>query len=937
MTARTIISLIYLCFSLAGASAALPDPLRVAVSDDTYPYMYTDEQGQLAGLVIDYWQEVGRRGGVQLQFVSGNWPQTIALLQSNAVHLHGGIAYTAGREQRYHLGDTGIDVYSNVFIQRDIPPVNALSELKAYAIGVVDKSSHVDTIAALVPEVALKYYPNVTVMYDAALAGDIKVISGLDRLPPRYVRYAELQQQFPLYRKMPLRKIDLNYAVNGNADLAQQLAVLTLSIERDYLDKLERRWLGGAADDDTVILGVPIDNQPYMHVSAQGQAQGLLVDLWRKWSEKTGIKVAFVPDSSVNLLNSLQKNRIDALVAFPNASDLPAGLDKAYHLYSFNSEFYYPRQNSVTSMSDISGSRVGLFRNATYFDELQRRYPDTEFVRYSALSEMVAAVQSGELAGFYGASAIIDLRLQQLNLRDYFSSLADSRVKAPLYSIIKADRPQLKEQIRQGFNLLSLTELEQVEAHWLMNPDQHYFSLFRNSVPLTDDEQGWLAKHNPIRVGMLDNWAPMEFVDKEGNFAGVTVDILQLLGQRTGISFDIKRYSRFEQMLVDLQQRHIDMVANVSDVAERREYASFTDEFWSVQWAVISQQNDSDISSAAGLAGKRIAMMKDYQLAQHSAEALPQSSVVLVENVRRGLTLLQQGKVDYLLDSVETASQLLRQTGYINLRIQLIDDLPVYPSLIAVRNDYQPLVTILNKGLRSIGQTERNQLYQRWFDFQITQGINNEQFVRMLWQIGGAVLALLSFFVIWNLSLRREVTLRRQAEQKMRFMATHDDLTKLPNRGLIKERIEQALLQHARHNEIMALLFIDLDGFKEVNDAHGHDAGDELLLKLAQQLSATVRKSDTVARFGGDEFVILLTGLLSREDAAIVAGKILHQLAQPVSLSVGEVQVGASIGIAIYPDDGTDSAKLLKVADSLMYRIKQQGKNQYCFSRAVFS
>ena len=276
MTARTIICLIYLCFSLiSSASAALPDPLRVAVSDDTYPYMYTDEQGQLAGLVIDYWQEVGRRGGVQLQFVGANWPQTITLLQSDAVHVHGGIAYTAEREQQYQLGDTGIDIYSNVFIQRDMPPVSTLSELKAYAIGVVDKSSHVDTVAALVPDAVLKYYPNVTAMYDAALAGDIKAISGLDRLPPRYARYDELQRQFPLYRKMPLRKIDLNYAVNNNVALAQALTALTQGIARDYLDKLERRWLGGAADDDILILGVPIDNQPYMHVSAQGQAQGL--------------------------------------------------------------------------------------------------------------------------------------------------------------------------------------------------------------------------------------------------------------------------------------------------------------------------------------------------------------------------------------------------------------------------------------------------------------------------------------------------------------------------------------------------------------------------------------------------------------------------------------------------------------------------------------
>jgi len=263
--------------------------------------------------------------------------------------------------------------------------------------------------------------------------------------------------------------------------------------------------------------------------------------------------------------------------------------------------------------------------------------------------------------------------------------------------------------------------------------------------------------------------------------------------------------------------------------------------------------------------------------------------------------------------------------------------LPYYPSLIAVRADYPTLTHILNKGLRSIGEQERDELYEKWFSLQITQGINKSQLRQLMWQIGGAVALLLTFVVLWNLSLRREVALRRHAEQQMRFMATHDDLTKLPNRTLVKERIQQALLQHARHNEIMALLFIDLDGFKEVNDQYGHDTGDELLMKLAAVLSGVVRKSDTVARFGGDEFVILLTGLLSRDDAAIVAQKVLSQLSEPMTLSVGDVQVGASIGIAVYPDDGTDCARLLKVADSLMYRIKQQGKNHYCFSKAGFS
>jgi diguanylate cyclase (GGDEF)-like protein len=200
-------------------------------------------------------------------------------------------------------------------------------------------------------------------------------------------------------------------------------------------------------------------------------------------------------------------------------------------------------------------------------------------------------------------------------------------------------------------------------------------------------------------------------------------------------------------------------------------------------------------------------------------------------------------------------------------------------------------------------------------------------------QVVGAGLLLFAVVFFWNMSLRREVGLRRDMEQKMRFMATHDDLTQLANRALLQERLEQAVMQHARHQEKLALLFIDLDGFKAVNDSFGHDVGDELLTRVAAMLKYCVRKSDTVARFGGDEFVVLLTGLLDRDDAAIVAEKILLQLAEPVQLSVSQVKVGASIGIALYPDDGIDSNGLLKSADSLMYLAKQSGKGQYRFSR----
>ena len=130
---------------------------------------------------------------------------------------------------------------------------------------------------------------------------------------------------------------------------------------------------------------------------------------------------------------------------------------------------------------------------------------------------------------------------------------------------------------------------------------------------------------------------------------------------------------------------------------------------------------------------------------------------------------------------------------------------------------------------------------------------------------------------------------------------------------------------------MMAVLFIDLDGFKLINDTYGHNVGDELLVILAKRLQECIRMSDTVARFGGDEFIILLTGLNSKDEAALVAQKVLSQVQTPIQLSACTADVGASIGIAMYPEDAGSEIELLKIADSLMYQVKYSGKNSYSF------
>ncbi len=176
-----------------------------------------------------------------------------------------------------------------------------------------------------------------------------------------------------------------------------------------------------------------------------------------------------------------------------------------------------------------------------------------------------------------------------------------------------------------------------------------------------------------------------------------------------------------------------------------------------------------------------------------------------------------------------------------------------------------------------------------------------------------------------------DITERIQTEKRLHYLATHDTLTGLPNRSLYNDRARHAIASARRTSSTLAFMYLDLDGFKAVNDSHGHDKGDQLLRVVGDRLQFCLRETDTVARFGGDEFTICLENISHPMDAAIVAQKINAQLAAPFQVGKDKFQISASIGISIYPDDGVEVGELLSKADTAMYRVKAAGKNNYNF------
>jgi diguanylate cyclase (GGDEF)-like protein/PAS domain S-box-containing protein len=184
---------------------------------------------------------------------------------------------------------------------------------------------------------------------------------------------------------------------------------------------------------------------------------------------------------------------------------------------------------------------------------------------------------------------------------------------------------------------------------------------------------------------------------------------------------------------------------------------------------------------------------------------------------------------------------------------------------------------------------------------------------------------------IGTYGVARDISERKKAEATITFQAYHDLLTGLPNRALFKDRLAQAIANARRHGLLLAVMFLDLDRFKSVNDTLGHLVGDELLQLVSQRLRHCLREGDTLARIGGDEFMLLLPHIRTRDNAAYIAEKILAALKTPFHLNGHELYISASIGIAIYPDDGITHETLIKHADIAMYSAKDQGRNDFRF------
>jgi diguanylate cyclase (GGDEF)-like protein len=355
----------------------------------------------------------------------------------------------------------------------------------------------------------------------------------------------------------------------------------------------------------------------------------------------------------------------------------------------------------------------------------------------------------------------------------------------------------------------------------------------------------------------------------------------------------------------------------------------FTQSYWSMPWAALTMDSTMRAGSSlrtSELHGQRVAVVKGYSIESQLVDT-GRIEVVSVSDIDEGIDRLRNRMVDSYVDSLPILVDELQEYPLPGSKLSVLDSTQGNALYLAVRDDWQPLVTILNRGINSLTPQQRDALKRKWYGYKLEQGWSDEELLELGMKIGSVVLLVILSFGIWNSRLRKEIKARKAAERHIRHIATHDELTGLPNRNLMQDRLEQSLRQSERTQKPFSVLFLDLDGFKQINDDFGHNYGDELLVQASQRMKTLLRRSDTVCRHGGDEFVVILPTAVAVGSALAVARKLVVQLAKPYKVKKQQLEVSVSIGVAMYPAHGTDVQKLLRSADKAMYAAKAAGKN----------
>lgn len=468
---------------------------------------------------------------------------------------------------------------------------------------------------------------------------------------------------------------------------------------------------------------------------------------------------------------------------------------------------------------------------------------------------------------------------------------------------------------------------------------------------LTPTELFLLRNIEPVKVMFDDNYIPISNYNAASKkYEGIAVSVLENLSQALDFEYEIIHSPEIQwpDKLDKIKNNEISILGSASKNTERQEYGYFTDTpYFTINYALIKRVDNhvyigsiNDLNSNIKIGLSRGISINDFIL----SNLVNTESVQYFENQKAALEALKNREIDvYPYNEAVFKEEFFNGTLF---------DFEIAYSISEIRKEYsffcplnengRILTEILEKGMQHVDVDKIiSDRYQNKSNFAFYKSYlenlqkRNSYITVALVLLGALCLSgILILFILRKEGKQKQIIinqlelLKKELEKK----AAHDSLTGLPNRRLFQDRIERIVARSKRDESRFALMFLDLDGFKDINDKYGHETGDKVLIKVSEILLKNIREEDTIARIGGDEFIILLNCIPDKKHPSLIAERVLESFNTIIEIEDKKCKIGISIGISIYPDDSQNINNLITLADNAMYTVKAENKNHYKYA-----
>lgn len=690
-----------------------------------------------------------------------------------------------------------------------------------------------------------------------------------------------------------------------------------ISISLDPLSSAEQEWL---KQHRPVSIGFDANFPPYSFIGEDGQLSGFAVDVLDLLERRSGLRFErrIYQDWS-SLYEDAKSHKIDTVATMVNRPERMQWF-RFSHPYIHKSLVIIgnSKRNDIRFRDDIDGKSIALVKGYQYESQILNEFPGVKPVRVDTMLDALNSVSVGQADAaitFLGAGHFYRSKYLMNDLA--YLAVYDKNSANESYAV-RADWPELAGLIDKVLASITEAEMQALRKRWL--PVEYMENLVE--IEFTEAERLWLQKHDRVRVGIDPEFAPFEYLEN-GQYSGMASDYLELLSQRLNLRMEVVEGLSWAEVIDSAKQGKIDVLPAVGLTQERLEYLNYTDPYLRFHRVIVTREQSPFIAGLNDIRSLRVAVQAN---SSHQGYLQENSDIkpIVYPSLQASLMAVSGGEVDAFVGNVASSTYWIRKLNLNNLKIAAPVSNDMQSLHFAVSKQSPELVSILQKGLDSIGPHQRKLISEKWLSVEYEV---ERDYRLLIYIIVGFSIALL-LVLLWNYLLKRKV---QQRTSELSYAANYDHLTGLANRFLILDRLGQWLIQADRENTKIAILSIDIDDFKKINDALGHSQGDLILKEFSERLRTVVGDEQSIGRVGGDQFLVVQRGVRDAADSARLAEQLIVANKRAFGRERNSVSLRSSMGIALFPSDSRTAESLLKQADTATHHAKEKLPGRYTF------